>query len=604
MIQLAVLALSLIAFAAHGAPSVRVDLAGEWHYLPGDDLAYARPEWDDSNWGRLPLPRQTEPPRGNYWLRRHIAVPTEASGVPLALTLGAFAEVYEVWCNGIRIGDTGGTAADQVLSARPRTFNIPPSLVTSGSGLLVALRIRLPELGQGTFPRSVGALPDRGPYLLTDATNAPVDAAPLYLLLRERLVTVGFVSSALRALLMLMLLAAWLTETNRRDLLALALLLAADFTVRFFESLNVVQDASRSAFIWQARVAALSGSVLGWFALEVFRIRARWPYLAIWLPSILALMLPSARFLVGGSTVAILLLSLRQAFPPQPIERMTMALSVAALTLLHSQRVGPLRMTNLYWEAGGYLFHLYDVLSILLTAGMTLQLLLSLGADRREKERLTSEMEAARTVQNLLLTPPPASDAYQTAAVYLPATQVGGDFYWTRVEPGGALLVVVGDVSGKGLRAAMLVSVAVGILRNEKSDSPAAILGALNDGLTGHTGGGFVTCCCARFDAGGGVTIANAGHPSPYCDGREVEVAAGLPLGVVAGVAYEESLVGGERFTLVSDGVVEAENAQRELFGFDRTREISTKSAQDIAEAAQSWGQNDDITVVTVRRTA
>ena len=131
-------------------------------------------------------------------------------------------------------------------------------------------------------------------------------------------------------------------------------------------------------------------------------------------------------------------------------------------------------------------------------------------------------------------------------------------------------MVLVGDVSGKGLKAAMLVSVCVGILRNVESSSPAQILAALNRGLVGHTGGGFVTCCCARFDADGTVTIANAGHPSPYVDGREVE----------------------------------AESAQRELFGFDRTREISTRSAQEIAEAAKAWGQNDDITVVTVRRNA
>jgi sigma-B regulation protein RsbU (phosphoserine phosphatase) len=162
----------------------------------------------------------------------------------------------------------------------------------------------------------------------------------------------------------------------------------------------------------------------------------------------------------------------------------------------------------------------------------------------------------------------------------------------------------VGDVSGKGLKAAMLVSVAVGILRNEKSSSPAAILSALNNGLAEHTGGGFVTCCCARIDRDGTVTIANAGHPSPYRDGREVAVAAGLPLGVIEGVAYEESAVPGERFTFVSDGVVEAENPQRELFGFERTREISTQSAREIAEAAKAWGQNDDITVVTVRRRA
>jgi serine phosphatase RsbU (regulator of sigma subunit) len=87
-------------------------------------------------------------------------------------------------------------------------------------------------------------------------------------------------------------------------------------------------------------------------------------------------------------------------------------------------------------------------------------------------------------------------------------------------------------------------------------------------------------------------------------DGREVAVEAGLPLGIVAEAEYFESTARGENITLVSDGVVEAENAQRELFGFDRTREISTQPAREIAEAAKVWGQTDDITVVTVRRRA
>ena len=96
--------------------------------------------------------------------------------------------------------------------------------------------------------------------------------------------------------------------------------------------------------------------------------------------------------------------------------------------------------------------------------------------------------------------------------------------------------------------------------------------------------------------------IANAGHPAPYCDSREVEVAAGLPLGITADVAYAESSAIGRRFTFISDGVVEAANAQGELFGFERTREISAQPAREIADAAKAWGQNDDITVVTVRR--
>ena len=113
---------------------------------------------------------------------------------------------------------------------------------------------------------------------------------------------------------------------------------------------------------------------------------------------------------------------------------------------------------------------------------------------------------------------------------------VGGDFYQVLERAGGSRVVLVGDVSGKGLKAAMLVSVTVGMLRRERSSSPAEILAGLNEGLAGRCGGGFVTCCYAN----GTVTIANAGHPSPYCDGREVEVEAGLPLGIAPGVEYAE----------------------------------------------------------------
>ena len=113
--------------------------------------------------------------------------------------------------------------------------------------------------------------------------------------------------------------------------------------------------------------------------------------------------------------------------------------------------------------------------------------------------------------------------------------------------------------------------------------------------------------CCARLEADGQVTIANAGHLAPYLDGVETQVENGLPLGLDPEAHYPETtltLLPGSSLTILSDGVVEAENAQRELFGFDRTRDISSKPAQEIADAAKAWGQNDDITVVTVRRNA
>ncbi len=594
--------------SASAQNALHFDLTGEWRSQAGDDLAWSRPDFDDSGWPSVPLPRRGLPPEGMSWLRGHFIAPPGADRMPLALTLGTFADAYEVWCNGVRAGSTGSLSPDQSGTARPRTFTLRAGLIIPGQPLVIALRRN--HSGARPFPHQLEALPDEGPYVLTDTASAPRDATTVSLLRRQRLVALGFVSSALRALLFAMLLAAWFTATRRRDLLLLALLLGADFIVRFLESWYVVTDPQVGYTDGVLLVVASASSLLAWFACEVFRIRARWPYFVLWLPPAIFAVL--WRWMITGYSmalchVAVFLLALWSArkaavaggWRSAPV---AMALSIAAVTALQSQRYGPLAFINLYRESGGYLFHLYDVFVIILVAGMTVHLLLSLGADRREKERLTSEMEAARTVQQLLLAPPPATSGHQTEAVYLPAAQVGGDFYWTRVESDGALLLAVGDVSGKGLKAAMLVSVTIGTLRRETSLSPAAVLAGLNGSLFGHTGGGFVTCCCARFDTDGRVTIANAGHPSPYSDGREVAVEAGLPLGVLAGVEYGESAVSGDAFTFVSDGVVEAENAQRELFGFDRTRDISGKSAQEIAEAAKAWGQNDDITVVTVRR--
>ncbi|HBY63693.1 MAG TPA: hypothetical protein DEH78_28040, partial [Solibacterales bacterium] len=217
----------------------------------------------------------------------------------------------------------------------------------------------------------------------------------------------------------------------------------------------------------------------------------------------------------------------------------------------------------------------------------------SAAQDRQEKLRLSGELAAAAEIQALLL---PSGAVAGVESVYVPAAEVGGDFYQVLDRDDGTCVVVVGDVSGKGLKAAMLVSVAIGILRNEKSSSPAAVLSALNRGLHGQTGGGFVTCCCLRL--GERITVANAGHPPPYTDGQESAIPSGLPLGLVAEADYEEAVLNGSVMTLVSDGVIEAANAAGELFGFERTAAVSTKSAGEIAEAARAWGQNDDITVV------
>ena len=222
---------------------------------------------------------------------------------------------------------------------------------------------------------------------------------------------------------------------------------------------------------------------------------------------------------------------------------------------------------------------------------------------RREEQRMEGELEAARSMQSMLVpVTPPCTPGFTVESVYIPASEVGGDFF--QIQPGddGSLLVVVGDVSGKGLKAAMTVSTIVGALRGCSSRGPADVLAYLNRVLHGQISG-FVTCCAARIAADGAMTLANAGHLSPYRNGKEMVVNSGLPLGILAEGSYEETsyqLATGDRLTFVSDGVVEATNEKKELFGFERTQAISNLAANSIAEAAKQFGQEDDISVLSV----
>jgi serine phosphatase RsbU (regulator of sigma subunit) len=160
-------------------------------------------------------------------------------------------------------------------------------------------------------------------------------------------------------------------------------------------------------------------------------------------------------------------------------------------------------------------------------------------------------------------------------------------------------------VSGKGLPAAMMVSVLVGAIRAEAAHSadPAALLRSLNDRVMGRSQSGFTTCLAAHISAQGRLTLANAGHLPPYLNGRELYLPGSLPLGILPESRYDSvvfDLLPGDRLTFVSDGVVEAQTKSGELFGFDRTCSISGSPATVIAETARLFGQCDDITVVTV----
>jgi hypothetical protein len=224
----------------------------------------------------------------------------------------------------------------------------------------------------------------------------------------------------------------------------------------------------------------------------------------------------------------------------------------------------------------------------------------------RDRERASSELAAARSVQELMIPREKAdTPGFEVDSVYKPANEVGGDFFHIESTADGGLLVVIGDVAGKGLKAAMNVSMLMGALRRTPEKHPARALESLNRVLSGSES--FTTCQAAWFGPNGELVIANAGHLPPYLNSQEVSLPGGLPLGVLPEVTYEEVrlyLHPGDRILLMSDGVVEARQSSGELFGFGRVHNLSNQSAFYIADAAREFGQEDDITVLTVRRLA
>jgi len=190
---------------------------------------------------------------------------------------------------------------------------------------------------------------------------------------------------------------------------------------------------------------------------------------------------------------------------------------------------------------------------------------------------------------------------------------VGGDFFQLVPAEGncaGSTLVVIGDVSGKGLKAAMSVALIVGAIRTlvEISSSPSEILAGINRRVCGRLQDGFVTCLILRLDPDGTCVMANAGHPPPFLNDREMEAPGALPLGLISDLGYAEHrtrLKQNDHLTLYTDGLLEARNPVGELFGFERMHALfATKpSAAEAAQIAVDFGQDDDITVLTLTRT-
>jgi serine phosphatase RsbU (regulator of sigma subunit) len=241
-----------------------------------------------------------------------------------------------------------------------------------------------------------------------------------------------------------------------------------------------------------------------------------------------------------------------------------------------------------------------------------------------DREREVRELSAARVIQHQLLPKEmPSLPGWRVAAYYRPARAIGGDFYDFLELPDGQLAIFAGDVTDKGIPAALVMATTHSILRGEAPGlaSPGAVLERANDRLypdiPPHT---FVTCLYAVLDpASGRLLYANAGHNLPYvatADGVAELRATGMPLGAMPGMTYEENeahLAPGDSVLLHSDGLVEAHDQSGEMFGFPRLQEIveSSRGGEHLIEeclaklrefAGRDWEQEDDITLVVLQR--
>jgi Stage II sporulation protein E (SpoIIE) len=286
----------------------------------------------------------------------------------------------------------------------------------------------------------------------------------------------------------------------------------------------------------------------------------------------------------------------------------------AVVLLAFAQFQGEL--ISLHWHgtfsAFGIVFFYSEGANLLLSAVVALLLLRRLLLSVRRQRQMTLDVKQAQEVQQVIL--PEARTTLPGLVIeseYRPAREVGGDFF--QIIPhhsDGSLLIAAGDVTGKGLKAGMLVALLVGAIRGtaELNADPEFVLNALNRRLLGR-GDAQATCLALRIAKDGAVTLANAGHMAPYLNGEPMAMEGALPLGMIEGAepsVMHFQLKEDDKLVLMSDGIAEATDAEGHLFGFERVHELlrTAGSAAEVAAAAQRFGQEDDISVISVTRTS
>jgi hypothetical protein len=620
-----------------------VEVGGNWHFHTGDDLAWAQPGFDDSSWEQLrgdtTWGAQSHPAYvGFAWYRKRIDV--EAAGGPLTIMMPPVEDTYELYWNGKKIGGSGKVPPHAHWNAfsQPATFALP-----SASGVL-AVRVWMPTLSS-TDSLTVGGF-----------ESAPRIGDSIYLELQkkargmaaERSGLPTLISSCLMIVSGFISLLLFLRERTRSLYFWLAIYLT---TIGASVLRRIVQPGDISSLNDQiylqlfdfAADVSLWAVLLSLFGMDRERSWRRWTlwlvaiYFAAHVVDIITIFLweyggkavvwsdalSTAVYAIAPLYIVVILvggLRRRSQIDLWPLASILVfqGLWVFALEILgqglqitHWDKAYA-RMIGVGFSLGEYRFGMRAILETLSFVALVFTVAREQYLERRRQARMEMEVRSAREVQQVLVpetvSPVPG---FAIDSVYKPAAELGGDFFQVIALPDTSTLIVIGDVSGKGLKAGMTVSLIVGSLRTlaDYTQQPAEILEGLNRRLFGRVQDGFATCVVLRLETNGEATIANAGHLAPFRDGEELPLRGSLPLGISADVVYEDlvfRLQEAETLTLYTDGIVEARNAARELFGFERVQRLAQerKSAEQIVEAACAFGQEDDITVLSIRRLA
>lgn len=624
-----------------------VSLGGQWQFHIGDNLAWANPAFDDSHWEEISADTtwgaQGHPSyTGFAWYRRHITIDNSGGTATknLAILIPPVDDVYDLYWNGKKIGSYGAMPprAKWWQSGHAAVFKLPPS---PESGVL-ALRVwkatlssvdpstnggfeAAPLLGDAEVLTQQAKLPfyrsdeHRLPDLLISAVVLVTGFLSFLLYLRDR-------KQGLYAWLALYLVAGGFLGV--RDLSAYSFALTFRTTQLVVQLGECAQDISMWMILlylfglardrdWMRATKWLIGIYL---AAQIGDIGTIFIWYKGWssLPWIDAIttavysILPLYVFVIIGYG-----LTRRKQLRLWPL------IAVACTAALYNCMINLVgqgirfthwtmatRIQSLGFHAGSYFFGMAFILNTLLFLALIFTIAREQFLEREHQSKMELELKSAQEVQKVLVPEEtPGIPGFAISSIYRPAEEVGGDFFQVIPVADNSALIVLGDVSGKGLKAAMTVSLIVGSLRTlaDYTQSPAEILTRLNRRLIGRTDGGFATGIVARVDPDGSLTLANAGHLSPFHNTTELPVTGSLPLGLAPDTRYEETqfiLNENDSFTLYTDGVVEAQNEAGELYGFERVAALaaSNPSVEQIVEAARAFGQKDDITVLRLVR--